>query len=144
MNINRLLQAAITQGAARVMRKPAWELRREIAALKRQLGALRREVRKIQKAAAPAARSTTSAVELAPADDAASGVKIRPSGPMVRRLRAKLGLTQLQFAKLVGVAPMTIWKWERAPGRIVLRPRTAAKLLAARGLGKRAAKASVA
>ena len=37
----------------------------------------------------------------------------------VAALRAKLGLTQAQFAQLFGVHPMTVSKWERHPPELL-------------------------
>ena len=63
---------------------------------------------------------------------------------MVRKLRAKLGLTQAQIAKLAGVSTLTVWKWETATGRIMLRKRTLDALARVRAMGKREAKAELA
>ena len=35
------------------------------------------------------------------------------TGPEVASIRAGLGLTQVQFAQLLGVHPLTVSKWER-------------------------------
>lgn len=141
MNFNRLLKETIAQSSAHAIRKPVAAVRHEIAALKGQVSALRRTVRALQKTVKVAAPATRSAVETTAN---AEGVRIRATGPMVRRLRQKLGLTQAEFAKLAEVSALTVWKWERAPGRIMLRSRTSQRLLAVRGMGKRQAKAALA
>ena len=41
----------------------------------------------------------------------------------VRELRRDLGLSQSEFARLVGVAPNTVARWER--GELGMRPTTA-------------------
>lgn len=62
---------------------------------------------------------------------------------MVRKLRAKLGLTQAEFAKLAGVSRLTVYTWEMSAGRINPRGRALAGLAKAMGMGKREAKKAV-
>ena len=132
MNLNTVLVAAITRGAAKVTRKPIAALRADVAELKRQVAELKRLVRALQK-------DSPQRVADVPAQETGDGkaTGIRPTGPMVRKLRAKLGLTQAEFAKLVGVSSLTVSKWEQAEGRIAMRSRTLAALAAVRGMGKR-------
>jgi DNA-binding transcriptional regulator YiaG len=59
---------------------------------------------------------------------------------MVRKLRAKLGLTRADFAKLAGVSGLTVYKWEKSAGRIRPRGRALAGLAKVMGMGKREAK----
>ena len=106
MNLNAVLVEAITKGAGRVTRKPIAALRRDVAELKRQVAELKRLLRDVQKGA--------TAPRAAAADDGDEVPRIRPTGPMVRRLRAKLGLTQVEFAKLAGVSRLTVYTWEKA------------------------------
>ena len=135
MNLNKLLSEAITKGALSATRKPIATLRRDVSELKRQVAELKRLVRGIQKAA------HNKAVE-APALETESSkpVRIRPTGKMVRKLRQKLGLTQVEMAKLIGVSSLSVSHWELSPGRIRLRQRTLAALAKVKGIGKREAK----
>ena len=130
MNLNTALTAAITKGASRVTRKPITALRGDISDLKRQIVELKRLLRGIQKDAKPAP---------APETEEAKPSRIRPTGPMVRKLRQKLGLTQVEMAKLMGVSGLTISKWETAGGRIKLRSRTLEALATVKVMGKREA-----
>jgi DNA-binding transcriptional regulator YiaG len=139
MNLNTVFGNVIEKGASRVTRKPIAGLRREVAELKRQVAELKRIVRALQKACSCGAEKETSAVgEKAPSSSQ------RPSSKMVRKLRAKLGLTQAEFAKLAGVSGLTVSKWETAQGRIQLRGRTLAGLARVRTLTKRTAQAALA
>jgi len=54
-------------------------------------------------------------------------------------MRTKLGLTQAQFGKLLGVSSLSVSKWERTQGTVTVRNRTLVALRRARGLGKREA-----
>lgn len=47
-----------------------------------------------------------------------------PTGTSVARLRKQLGMTQSEFADLIGVCPQTIANWERKRGRLALQERT--------------------
>ena len=134
MNLNTVLTAAITKGASRVTRKPIAALRGDVADLKRQVAELKRLVRALQKGG----QHKTVA---APAPEAETGkpTRIRPTGPMVRKLRQRLGLTQVEMAKLMGVSGLTISKWEAAEGRIMLRSRTLEALAKVKVMGKREA-----
>ncbi len=132
MNLNTVLGTAITKGAAKATRKPIAALRADVAELKRQVAELKRLVRGLQKDAPR--RGADEAVAEAEAGQVPG---IRPTGPMVRKLRAKLGLTQVEMAKLMGVAGLTVSKWESAEDRIQMRSRTLAALAVVRGMGKR-------
>ena len=131
MNLNTVLTAAITKGALSATRKPIATLRRDVSDLKRQVAELKRLVRDLQKSAKPVP---------APETEAAKSVRIRPTGPMVRKLRQRLGLTQVELAKVIGVSGLTISHWELSPGRIMLRQRTLSALAGVKGMGKREAK----
>jgi DNA-binding transcriptional regulator YiaG len=56
------------------------------------------------------------------------------------KLRAKLGLTQAEFAKLAEVSSLTVYKWEKLAGRIKPCGRALAGLANVMGMGKREAK----
>ena len=134
MNLNTALTAAITKGASRVTRKPIAALRGDVADLKRQVAELKRLLRALQK-------DVQHKSVAAPAPEAETGkpTRIRPTGPMVRKLRQRLGLTQVEMAKLMGVSGLTISKWETAGGRIKLRSRTREALATVKVMGKREA-----
>jgi len=136
MNLNTLLNATIAKGAGRVVRKPLAALRHDVAELKRTVNALKREVARLRKTAP----SVEAAAVVGTSDEGAEMARMRPSGAMVRKLRAKLGVTQAEFAKLAGVSTLSVSKWERTDGRIKLRGHTVAGLGRVRGLSKRTAR----
>ncbi len=139
MNLNTVLGAAIAKGAQSVTRKPLSALRGDVAELKRQVADLKRLVRSLQKDVPQRAADV-------PAPEGGDGQApgIRPTGPMVRKLRAKLGLTQVEMAKLIGVSSLTVSKWEQAKDRIAMRSRTLAAFAGIRGMGKRDAQRALA
>ena len=134
MNFNTLLKDSITKGAARIVRKPFASVRHDVAALKRQVRELRRTVRVLQRAAGQ------QAAGLVETEDAGVLKRARrPTAAGIKRMRTKLGLTQSQFGKLLGVTSLSVSKWERAKGTVTVRNRTLAALRKARDLGKREA-----
>jgi DNA-binding transcriptional regulator YiaG len=135
MNLNKVLAAAISKGASSATRKPIAALRRDVADLKRQIADLKRLVRDLRAGAKQSPEQAT-----VPAEPA----RTRPTGPMVRKLRAKLGITQAEFAKLAGVSNLTVSKWETAGGRIKMRGPTIQGFAKVKGMGKREAKKTLA
>jgi DNA-binding XRE family transcriptional regulator len=66
--------------------------------------------------------------------------KVRFTSKSIVILRIKLGLTQEQFGKIIGVSSQNIHAIEHKDGRLKFRAATLANLLSIRGLGKREAK----
>ena len=126
------------------LRKTSLIQRAEIAALKKQLKAVQSQVSRLGRARPEPARAA------APATSAASAVLARgkPGRKVVftaERLkiqRARLGLTQEQMARLLGVSSLSIWKWES--GGATPRASRVPKILQLLALGKREALARVA
>jgi DNA-binding transcriptional regulator YiaG len=73
------------------------------------------------------------------ADEPLEGVRF--SARSVRAQRQRLGLSQPDYAKLIGVSPMTIYNWESGNSRP--RDEQLAALVAVRKLGKREALAKL-
>ena len=134
MNFNSFLKDAIAKGAGRVARKPMAAVRHDVAALKRQVAELRRLVRDLQRVVG---RKTDSKVETESTVEVQR--KRRPTGDGINKMRTKLGLTQAQFGKLLGVSSLSVSKWERTQGAVTVRNSTLVALRKVRGLGKREA-----
>ncbi len=64
----------------------------------------------------------------------------RPTGREVAGLRARFGMSQREFARLLGVSAPTIGNWERRPGQLDLRSRSLDAWRKAKKLGKRQAR----
>jgi DNA-binding transcriptional regulator YiaG len=110
------------------------QYRREIARLKRQQ---REQERKIAFLEGQTRKSLTSPTTASDANGDS-----RFSARSVRAQRRRSGLSAADYAKLVGVSPLTIYNWEHNKSR----PRQSqfAALIALRGLGKREALAKLA
>lgn len=135
MNLNKALAEAITKGAARATRKPITGLRRDVAQLKRELAELKRIVRGLHRQA----RS-----EPTPETEKPEAPRLRPTSKAVLKLRRRLGISQAEFAKLAGVSALTVYKWEKAGGRIRMRGPALAGFARVRAMGKRGAKKALA
>ena len=104
-----------------------------IAGLRRQVDAMQKELLALRRAVpGPGAGIQTK--------EAPEG-RFWISGKGVKTLRKRMGLTQAQFGKLVGVSVPTVVNWEGAQGKVNLRKAAAGKLQGLRGIGKRQAAA---
>ena len=130
--IRRLARKEIKAQTGRTARAVA-QYRREIARLKRQ----QRDHEK--KLAFLAAQTRKSIASPAAADDPNGDSRF--SARSVRAQRRRTGLSAADYAKLVGVSPLTIYNWEHNKSR----PRQGQfkALVALRGLGKREAQAKL-
>jgi DNA-binding transcriptional regulator YiaG len=94
--------------------------RRNMATMERRIQRLKARVRTAPGAAAPGPRGRRMAPE------------------SIRALRAQLGMSRKDFARVVGVSPGSIFGWEN--GRNVPRGRSAARLRQVRQMGVRRAR----
>ena len=110
------------------------QYRREIARLKRQQ---REHEKQIDLLLAQIRKEGASSVE-APSHDN----ERRFSARSVKAQRRRTGLSAADYAKLIGVTPLTIYNWENNKSR----PRNGQfqSLIALRGIGKREAQAKIA
>jgi len=128
-HIRRLARREI-RGNTGVVRRATAQYRRDIAALKRQVTALSRAVEFLEKQEKRRVGAPASS-----AQPPAQGKRFRAGG--VKSHRTKLGLSALDYGRLVGVSGLTIYHWEAGKSRP--RQQQLAKLAAVRGLGKREA-----
>lgn len=133
-NIQSLLKTEITRLSRKEVRseinpirKSAAGYRRDIARLKRQIADLERKFKAI---------SSQKARYGNPVEQAVKPVRFVAKG--LRSLRVKLGLSQPDFAKLIGVSPQSIYNWETK--RAIPRKEQMTAIVGARSLSKRQAK----
>ncbi len=132
--IRRLARKEIKAQTGRTARAVA-QYRREIARLKRQQ---RDHEKKLEFLAAQTRK--TSAGPVATGHELNGSTRF--SARSVRAQRRRTGLSAADYAKLVGVSPLTIYNWEHNKSR----PRNEQfkSLVSLRGLGKREAQAKLA
>lgn len=126
------------------LRKMALQQRTEIAALKKQLKALQTQTNQLGRTRAESARSAPPVASAAGAGVARGkpGRKVVFTAERLKTQRARLGFTQEQAARLLGVSSLSIWKWES--GGAVPRASRVPKVLELLALGKREALALLA
>jgi DNA-binding transcriptional regulator YiaG len=134
MTLSSALKDTVRRASTRETQKVMRRLRR----LQRQVKALRLESR--------AQRRIVSRVERRfsrlKARVLRTGVSAGPGRPLtpqsIRSLRERLGMPRIEFAKLLGVSPGSIFGWET--GRTLPRGRSVARLRDVRKMGLRAAR----
>lgn len=126
------------------LRKMALQQRTEIAALKKQLKSLQVQTNRLGMARPDPAQQAPIAASVlkGAAPRGKPGRKVVFTAERLKAQRARLGLTQEQAARLLGVSSLSIWKWESASA--VPRASRVPKLLQLLALGKREAMALVA
>jgi DNA-binding transcriptional regulator YiaG len=129
--IRRLARKEIKAQTGRIARAVT-QYRREIALLKRQQRELQRKLAHLE-AQSRKAPPTSTAVELNGA--------ARFSARSLKAQRRRTALSAADYAKLVGVSPLSIYNWENQKSRP--RKEQLAALIGLRGLGKREAKAKL-
>ena len=136
-NVAAVLKAEISRLAKREIKAntsstkgAVAQFRRDIAKLKRQMQSQQREIAFLKAQEHKRLRQPQPAEE-----DELEGVRF--SARSAKAQRERLGLSQQNYAKLVGVSPMTIYNWESGNSRP--RQEQRAALVAVRGIGKREA-----
>ena len=116
-----VLKEEIRRLARKEVRTAIANLRKDNAMLKRVAADHKRRLAKVER---DNRRLMTDAVKrrekaLPAGEDEAQGARI--TGKMIRGVRAKLKLSQADFAKLVAVNPQTVYQWEHKEGRLTFR-----------------------
>jgi DNA-binding transcriptional regulator YiaG len=139
-NVGKVLKAEIS----RVSRKEAKSavgpigkshttLKKVLADLKRRVAALETETKRLVTAVGKEEAKT-------PPKPSKETKKARITSKGIRSLRRKLGLSQADFAKLVGASEQSVYLWESKEGPLNLRENTKAALLSIKEMGPRDAK----
>ena len=116
--------------------KSQTNIRKNVADLKKRVASLEKEIKRLT---AGKRRENTISVKEHPEGQE----KARFTSKGVKSLRNRLGLSQADFAKLVGATSHAVYLWENKEGPLKLREKTKAAFLSIRGLGAREAKAKL-
>ena len=139
-NIGKLLKDEIVRLARRQVKAALGGVRKDTVRLKRTVASLRRQVVGAARQNKELAQRLTPVVAATEAQQASEKAgKIRVKAERIKRLRAKLGLSQADFGKLVGVSAQSVLQWENKPGRLRLRESTRKALAAVLVMGRREA-----
>jgi DNA-binding transcriptional regulator YiaG len=130
--IQRLARKQVKDGLS-PLKRDQLRLKKTVADLRRQMAALNTANRELLKKVAPvvAVKEAERATQKA--------AKLRPTAKSLVTLRGRLGLTQVQFGKLLGVSGPAVTHWAGTEGRIRMRGTTLAALAAIQHIGKREA-----
>lgn len=110
-------------------RRATIQYRRDIAKLKRVVSQQEKEIKYLKK------QVRQQQGQPQPTEDQMEGIRFSPRS--VKAQRQRLGLSALDYGRLVGVSGLTIYSWEHEKSR-PRKPQLAA-LVAVRGIGKREA-----
>lgn len=136
-NISAMLKEMISRQAKREFKAQSGKTKRAIAQYRRDIAQLKRKVNDQQRQIA-SLRKREAADEGAEEAETSEN-RSRFSARSVRAQRKRLRLSAQEFARLVGVSPLTVYHWEHGKSR----PRKAqfAALVAVRKVGRREARA---
>ena len=140
-NIARVLKEEIQRLARKEVRAELSRVRRDTVRLKKGVTALRREIAALSRTNSELMKKVSPVVAVKEAEEVAQKVAtLRPTSSSLKRLRARLGLTQVQFGKLLGVTGQAVVQWAGREGRIRMRKQTLSRLATVQHIGKREAR----
>jgi DNA-binding transcriptional regulator YiaG len=138
-NVMSALKSEISRLAKKEANAIVAPVRKINAAQRGLIAGLRRQVDAMQKELSGLKKAVPAPVAVIPAKEAPEG-RFWITGKGVKTLRKKLGLTQAQFAKLVGVSNPTVGNWEGTEGKVDIRRKaTMARLQEVKSMGKKQA-----
>jgi len=139
-NIAKVLREEVQRLAKRQIRTELSPVRRDNVRLKKSVADLRRQIAALDRTSRELVKKVTPVVASKEIEDATeNAAKLRPTSRSLKKLRARLGLTQAQFGKLLGVSGQAVVQWASRDGRIRMRKTTLSALARIQNIGKREA-----
>ena len=138
-NVAQVLKEEIKRIAKSQAKLLTTDLHKDVVKLKKTVAEQKRRIAALERDKNWLVESEKRRIKEAPAAPA-SDTKARITAKGMRAQRKKLGLSQADFGKLLGVSMMTIGLWEKKNGPLKVRDATRAAILAVRGIGAREAK----
>ncbi len=136
-NIGAILKDEISRLCRREIRKQVQPVRKVSAGYRRDIAALKRQLQELQRRTSALAKRAPQAAANEAAAEPARASRFVAKG--LRSMRARLGLSASDLARLMGVSDQSVYNWELKKSS----PRKAqlAVLATIRTLGKREAQA---
>lgn len=133
-NIVTVLKTEIARVARKEVRAQVQALKKVSAAYRRDIAALKRRVQTLERQIKSQRKGFSSSRPEMSKEQTITQLRFSASRLAVKR--KKLGLSAAKFAALIGVSPLSVYKWESGQSR----PRRAQleAIAAVRNLGKRA------
>ena len=139
-NVQTVLKDEIRRVAKKEIKAETGATKQAVAQYRRDIARLKRQVRDLRKTVDFLAKQESKRVgKVENAKELTENVRFSPRS--VRAQRQRIGLSAADYAKLVGVSPLTIYNWEHGKSRP--KQRQMAKLVSLRGIGKREAMAKL-
>lgn len=132
MDFKQVFTDEVRRLARKEVRIASEALYETIASLKKQIAEQKKQLAEFAKTCVLKEEKKSPVDEIAIPEE---GKALRLNAAGIVRLRTKLGLTQSEFARVLGVAMHTVSVWEQ--GRRVPRAAHKAKICALRKVGKR-------
>ena len=132
MDIKQVFSDEVRRLARKELKVALGAMQETISALKKQLAEQKKQINELSKNCVLKAEPKAPVNAIAMPEE---GKQLRLNAAGITRLRTKLGLTQTEFARVLGVAMHTVSVWEQ--GRRVPRAAHKAKICALRQVGKR-------
>ncbi len=137
-NIAKVLREEIQRLAKKQVKADVRAVKRESVRLKKSVADLRRQVAALDRTSRELVKKVTPVVAIKDNEQAAErAATLRPTSKSLKTLRARLGLTQVQFGKLLGVSGQAVVQWARRQGRVRMRKTTLTALAGIQNIGKR-------
>jgi len=143
-NVMKVLKDEIQRLARKEIKTAVAAAHRETMAVKKSLVGVKRELARLQRAIKQLGRGNKLAIVAETQGEGEPVEKMRVTAKGMRSLRAKLGLSQAEFGKLIGVSGQSVYQWERKNGPIGLRKATKRRLAEVREMGRKDAQKALA
>ncbi len=143
-NMVQVLKEEIRRIARKEVKTQTAKLKRDVVKAKKTNVMLRRVVVQLKRdnELLMSSEKRRQGLPAAVAPEDAKSARITAKG--IRAMRRKLGLSQGDFGKLVGVSTVAVGLWEhKGKGALRMRDKTRSAIVALRGLGAREAKRRV-
>jgi len=135
MSVIKELQSEIARVARKEIRKELDPIKRVNASQRKYIADLRRELTDLQKEVKRLQKELGNDL---PAVNEEPEQRFWITGKGVLSLRKRLGLTQIEFAELVGITQQTVVRWEKTEGKVPLRGESVqVRLQELRSMGKK-------
>jgi DNA-binding transcriptional regulator YiaG len=135
-NVANVLREEIQRLAKKQVKLGLSPLKRDHMRLKKSVADLRRQVAALNGMNRELLKKVTPVVAEGATEKAAT---LRPTSKGLDKLRRRLGLTQVQFGRLLGVSGQAVAHWAAEDGRVRMRNATLAALAGIQNIGKREA-----
>lgn len=139
MNVATALKAEISRIARKELRAETDTLKKAVVAQRHEIAGMKRRMQAMEKQLKATAKQTARVSKAVVPPEEDSSAQLRFSASRFAAQRQKLGFSAADFARVLGVSALSVYKWEQGKNR----PRAAqlATIAKARKLGKKEAAA---